>query len=92
VPQVVLDSPGVLPIVGQLVSAGVAQHVAVAVSDWSLRAAIQGRHPETMLRFETPKKPNNHGLCDGVTVRKGDFGEVALDSDPFVEWEARRGS
>jgi hypothetical protein len=40
-------------------------------------------HPERVLHFETTKKPNNHGPCDGVTVQKGGFGEISINDDPW---------
>ncbi len=40
-------------------------------------------HPESVLHFETPEKPNNHGLCDGVTVQEGDLREYSTKDDPW---------
>jgi hypothetical protein len=40
-------------------------------------------HPESVLHFETPEKPNDHGLCDGVTVQEGDLKEYSTKDDPW---------
>jgi putative DNA primase/helicase len=50
-------------------------------------ARSEPSHENSMLRFETAKKPNNGGLCDGVTVQTEGFAKIARDADPFEEWE-----